>query len=152
MFGVFVCVCVCGRWMYVPVCVCVCAWIALSLPYSNYSAPLTVPSDLHSFFVLKFLLSAFLSSFSARCSTGLRVSPTVVCTFVTTHITAGPCLCLVRGFQFPYITLRNPVLFDFGLHNCTSLNLWIKELVDRAGRKLCIILCRSLLRSRRCLS
>lgn len=34
---------------------------------------------------------------------------------------------------------------------CVSLNLWIKELLDRARRKLCITLCRSWLAFRRCL-
>lgn len=51
----------------------------------------------------------------------------------------------MRGFQFPYITLRIPALFDFGLHDlffiCVSWNLWIKELLDRARRKLCITRC-----------
>lgn len=40
-------------------------------------------------------------------------SPTVLCTFVTTRITAGPCLCLTRGFQFPYITLSIRHFGDF---------------------------------------
>lgn len=60
------------------------------------------------------------SSFSNRCSSALCISPTILCTFVTAHITAGACLCLVRGFQFPYITLRIPVLFDFGLHDLSA--------------------------------
>lgn len=69
---------------------------------------------------------------------------------MTSYITAGACLCLVRGFQFPYITLQIPALFDFGLHDLFAW-VWIFESEDRARRKLCITLCRSWLRFRRCL-
>lgn len=40
---------------------------------------------------------------------------------MTAGITAGPCLCLARGRQFPYITLSVLVL-DFGLHHRVSFN------------------------------
>lgn len=45
---------------------------------------------------------------------------------MTAHTTAGACLCLVRGFQFPYITLWIPVFFDFGLHDLFAW-VWIFE-------------------------
>lgn len=114
-----VCVCVCvfvsGHRMYI------CAHWLLCLCFSNYSPPLAERSQIpHSFSVLKVLFHPrFPRPFSICCTSGPRIaSLTIICTFVTTHVTAGACLCAAaRGLQFLYITLRIPALFDFGLHD-----------------------------------
>lgn len=100
---------VCGRWM--------CALLS-----PNYSLPPTVPSQIFilflssdSFYPRFFSLFLFIVR-QQPCS-----SPTILCTFVTSRITVGPCLCLARGFQFPYITLSIPALWWF---------FWIKWLCE----------------------
>lgn len=109
-------------------CVCV------SLCFSNYTPPPTPPSQISARFFFCPQIPFYLCSSSLLQSVLIRASsPTIPCICVTTHITAGACLCLVRGLQFPYITLQIPYLSDFfGLHvPCffffLSLDLWIKE-------------------------
>lgn len=112
MFRLFLCV-------WALKCMCLCVLTALSLPYSNYSPPRT-PLRSPFFFCPQIPLIRISCPVPVVVHQACCVSPTLVCTFVTTHITAGPCVCLVRGFQFPYITLWTLVLSDFGLHNCVS--------------------------------
>lgn len=98
---------------------------ALSLPSSNYSSPFKQCPFRASFFFCPQILSypCFSLLFPVTAHHGF---PTVLCTCVTTHVTAGVCLCFVRRFQFPYITLWILVPFDFGLHGLFAW-VWILE-------------------------
>lgn len=60
-------------------------------------------SDLLFFLcVLKFLFICVFSSVSINCSSGPRISPTIVCTFVTAHITLQGLVFVLaeRGSSF----------------------------------------------------
>lgn len=79
--------------------VCVCLF-----PFSNHPPPLTVPPlrSLVFLCVLKFLFICVFSSVSINCSSGPRISPTIVCTFVTAHITLQGLVFVLaeRGSSF----------------------------------------------------
>lgn len=140
------CVCHVLCVMCVSVCVCLCVELfclflsLIILPLEQ--CPLRSPFFFcpHFLFFLVFLIlfqSVFIRAVHLPLqSCVLLWQPTLL---------QGLVFCLVRGFQFPYITLRIPVLFDFGLHD---LFAWVyifesKNHQTEPGRILCITLCQS---------
>lgn len=105
---------------------------------------------LRSLFFPLFFFHPCFSSSQSQLITGFTSLPQSRVLVWQPTFLQGLAFCFVRGLQFPYITFRIAVLFDymvspffffFFLSFCMSLNLWIRELQDPTGQKLHIALC-----------